>query len=100
MNDSKDYTSEQIEEFINKYHQEERQKVIDKIKKRIIPYLLDKAYKNFENKKYILAFSHRRVGWSFPNLQLSNEFEVIFKTNFGYGSSSYFFTNIKYKKID
>ena len=55
--------------------------------------------KNKRNSK-IMAFSHRRVGYNFPEFKLGNDFIVIFKTNFGYGMASYFFTNIRYKGID
>lgn len=92
--------SVQLDEQIQKYKKYEREKLFEDIYNRITPYLLDKAYKSFGNQKDILAFSHRRVGWSFPKFKLSDEFEVIFKSNFGYGASSYFFTHIRYKEID
>lgn len=91
---------EQIQEMISKYQENQRKEILDSIKVRVIPYLLDKAYKAFENQKEILAFSHRRVGWSFPEFKLSDDFEVIFKSNFGYGTASFFYTNIRYRGID
>lgn len=98
--DNKSYSTEQIQELINEYQKQEKQEVLSKVKARVIPYILDKTYKAFENQKEILAFSHRRVGWSFPKFKLSDDFEVIFKSNFGYGTASYFYTNIRYKEID
>ena len=70
-----------------------------KIEKHVLPYLLECTYNKLEGNKSVLAFSHRRIGWSKPEFRLSNELSVIYKTNFGYGASSYFFTNIKYKGI-
>ena len=40
----------------------------------------------------ILTFSHREEGWSNPVYQLTPNFSVEIKTNFGFGSTSYFYT--------
>ncbi len=66
----------------------------------VTPYLLERKYAELVEDKSILAFSHRRTGWSKPEFHLSDDLSVVYKTNFGYGSSSYFYTNIKYKGID
>ena len=47
----------------------------------------------------ILTFSHREEGWSNPVYQLTPNFSVEIKTNFGFGSKSYFYTKLKYKNI-
>lgn len=88
--------NEKIENYIGF----KRNSAYHSIKNRIIPYLLDKAYKSLTNNNEVLAYSHRKIGWSFPVFKLSNDFHVIFKSNFGYGSSSYFFAIIRYKEID
>jgi hypothetical protein len=98
--ENEDASPEEIQDMIDAYQNELRKEILKSIQKRVIPYLLDKAYKGFENQKEILAFSHRRVGFSFPEFQLSKDFKVIFKSNFGYGTASYFYTNIRYKEID
>ena len=82
--------------FINS----QKNKFYEDINKHIIPYLLECIYKKLEDDKSVLAFSHRRIGWSKPEFCLNDDLTVIYKTNFGYGASSYFFTNIKYKGID
>lgn len=89
----------EIQDLIHEYNKKEKIKVFEKIKQRIIPYMLDKYLVLFEKNENILAFSHRRIGWSFPKFQLNKDFEVTFNSNFGYGNSSYFFTIIHYKKI-
>jgi hypothetical protein len=98
--ENEELSQEKIQEMFDEYQGSQKEEIINNVKDRIVPYLLDKAYKTFDNQKEILAFSHRRVGWSFPKFKLSNEFEVIFKSNFGYGTASYFYTNIRYKEID
>lgn len=84
------------EEFIKS----KREGVYDEMKNRRYAYMLEEAYKVCEEDPNIIAFSNRRVGWHFPEFKLGIDFTVIFKTNFGYGSSSYFYTNIRYKNID
>ena len=89
-----------LEEEVRKYHKTEMDNVVSEINKRKIPYLLNEVYDEFNKDKNILAFSHRKVGFTFPEFKLGKDFDVIFKTNFGYGGSSYFYTNIRYKNID
>lgn len=63
-------------------------------------YSINKSYRQCEDDKSILTFSHRIDGWSNPLYQLTPNFSVEIKTNFGYGSVSYFYTNLKYKHIE
>ncbi|MFN0032822.1 MAG: hypothetical protein ACKVOR_11745 [Flavobacteriales bacterium] len=65
---------------------------------RIIPYLLSCAYKECESNISILAYSHRRIGWNSPKILLQRHFGFEIKSNFGFGTSSYFFTKIFYKE--
>ena len=58
------------------------------------------AYEKAKAIPNVLSYSHRISGWSSPEYQLSPNFSIEFKTNFGYGNSSYFFTKIKYKNIE
>lgn len=59
-----------------------------------------RAYDLCRTDSGILSFSHRDAGWAAPRYQLSPAFSLEFKTNFGYGSSSYFYTKLRYKDID
>ncbi|MCK8482260.1 hypothetical protein [Psychroserpens algicola] len=61
---------------------------------------IQKAYRKCYEDSKILTFSHRINGWSNPEYQLSENFTIELKTNFGYGSSSYFYIKIRYKNID
>jgi hypothetical protein len=51
------------------------------------------------NKGQVLAFSHKRVGWTAEPFHLSDKFQIQFNTNFGYGNKSYFYLVIQYKNI-
>jgi len=63
-------------------------------------YNIEKTYRKCFDDKQILTFSHRINGWSNPEYKLSDNFSVELKTNFGYGSSSYFYIKLKYKNIE
>jgi hypothetical protein len=63
-------------------------------------FAINKTYRLCHEDKSILTFSHRIKGWSNPVYQLTPNFSVEIKTNFGYGSVSYFYTKMKYKSID
>ena len=62
---------------------------------------INKTYRLCHEDKSILTFSHRIDGWSNPVYQLTPNFSVELKTNFGYGRNvSYFYTKLKYKNIE
>ena len=61
---------------------------------------INKSYRVCLDDKSILTFSHRRDGWSNPVYQLTPNFSVEIKTNFGYGGASYFYSKLKYKDIE
>ncbi|MFV8361518.1 hypothetical protein [Flavobacterium sp. LS1P3] len=63
-------------------------------------FAIKKTYRICNEDKSVLTFSHRLVGWSNPLYQLTPNFSVEIKTNFGYGSASYFYTKLKYKNIE
>jgi len=63
-------------------------------------YNIEKSYRKCFDDKQILTFSHRINGWSNPEYKLSQNFTVELKTNFGYGSASYFYIKLKYKNIE
>lgn len=63
-------------------------------------YNIEKTYRRCSDDKQILTFSHRENGWSSPEYKLSENFTVELKTNFGYGSASYFYIKLKYKNIE
>lgn len=61
---------------------------------------INKTYRLCHEDKSVLTFSHRIDGWSNPVYQLTTNFSVEIKTNFGYGKASYFYTKLKYKNIE
>jgi hypothetical protein len=82
---------------------EEKNQLFRELKHRLLAHYLELTYKICEQKriqKSLIAYSHRKVGWSTPKYDLSPYFSVELKTNFGYGYVSYFYTIIKYKEIE
>lgn len=63
-------------------------------------YSIQKEYSRCQKNEEILFFSHRLKGWSSPEAKINEKFSVEFKTNFGYGKSSYFYVKLKYRDID
>lgn len=63
-------------------------------------YSIKTAYRTCNEDDSVLLFSHRIDGWSNPLYQLTTNFSVEIKTNFGYGRASYFYTKLKYKDIE
>lgn len=81
------------------YAREQRQRYYQRIKHRILPAMLEDLSNDLYKDPSVLAYSHRRVGWASPAFNLNNDIKVVYLTNFGYGSASYFFLQIYYKGI-
>lgn len=62
-------------------------------------YRLSTAIHQCRTQEGIIAFSHRYKGWNLPEYQVNNNFKLNFKTNFGYGRSSYFYVLLNYKDV-
>ncbi|WP_316828602.1 hypothetical protein [Pedobacter miscanthi] len=87
-------------EGIKKYYEHQPNSVLESYtKERITAYCLGLKQNELKLDPAILAISHRRMGWEYPVHKLNDNFTVFFKTNFGYGNSSYFYSIIQYKGI-
>lgn len=95
-----------IKNFINTSLNKNDEINYAEIKIKVIKYLKNKKdiinyFLNFEKLKErtdILVLSNRIGGWSNPKFQLSKDFSIEVKSNFGFGRASYFFLSIYYKK--
>lgn len=81
------------------YAREERQRYYNRIAHRVLPATLEDLSNELYRDSSVLAYSHRRVGWASPAFNLNDDIKVVYLTNFGYGSASYFFLQIYYKGI-
>lgn len=88
---------------IEEQRKKEKKNLLEECKDRLLAYYLAETYKICEKKrleKSVLAYSHRKVGWSTPKYFLNEHFSIELKTNFGYGYVSYFYARITYKNLD
>jgi hypothetical protein len=87
----------------NELLKKEKEKLFEDLQERLLAFYLDKTYKLCEQKlrqKNIFAYSNRKAGWTTPKYLFNQNFSAEFKTNFGYGSVSYFFSRLSFKGID
>lgn len=74
------------------------------LQKRIVLWFasdtIKKTYKKLEKQKSIIVYSHRIPGWTKPAYQIHPDFSFQLKTNFGYGSVSYFYTKLNFKGLE
>lgn len=97
-----------IKNFINTSLNKNDEINYAEIKTKVIKYLKNKKdiinyFLNFEKLKErtdILVLSNRIGGWSNPKFQLSKDFSIEVKSNFGFGRASYFFLSIYYKNVN
>ena len=70
------------------------------IQKLKYAYILEQAHWDIQKEKEIIVYSHRMLGRENPPYTLTENIKVQIKTNFWYGSKSYFRTLLTYKDID
>ena len=92
LNDKKEYN---LDENIRELKSQILEKILLWFKVFNIEFAYDKA-KKVPN---ILVYSHRISGWSNPEYKITDNLRQQVKTNFGYGSVSYFYSLITFKNI-
>ena len=97
-----DYDSDLSEQKIKEKVIEYKASLNHNLHLRDLAYMLELAYDKAENDSNVLAMSHRRHGWTWTEnpFELTKKLRVQFKTNFGFGSKSYFFAKLSFKDID
>ena len=56
--------------------------------------------REIRNESDVRMYSTDQIGWKNFEYKVNDDITVYIKTNFGYGSASYFFCNLKYKDIN
>ena len=76
--------------------------VVDRINQYYDAVLLEHLYAHYDGNNDVIAYSHRKLGWTTFEIDLDSESELgmVLKSNFGYGSSSYFMSLLRYKGIN
>jgi len=81
---------------------EPKEDLVKFVTTRVMAHRIERTYSIAESlikEEEILAYSHRKVGWSAKPFQISDRFKIQFNTNFGYGYVSYFYLVVKYENI-
>ncbi|MFD2941700.1 hypothetical protein [Flavobacterium notoginsengisoli] len=76
-----------------------KRKIFDKIKLWFKVFNIEFAYDSAKKIDNVLVYSHRISGWSNPEYRITNNLKQQVKTNFGYGSVSFFYSLLTYKNI-
>ena len=80
-----------------------RKGLLQDLEDRLKAYYLSRTIKIAEQKRKkqeLIAYSHRKIGWSTPVYHLNTSFSLEIKTNFGFGSVSYFYIRFIYKNVN
>ena len=110
-----------IKDELEKLKEESEEKCKDRIEEIVTQIMTDyiaNRRKHFNYKRFLYAenytaklaeikqdsrvrmYSTDQIGWKEFEYQANDEITVYIKSNFGYGNSSYFFCNLKYKDIN
>jgi len=95
-----EYDSDLSPEKIEKQVLEDKKDLMHQLKLRDKAYVLKLAYEKAKDDSSIVSMSHRRIGWTEAPFNSTKNLDVQFKTNFGYGASSYFYAKLRFKEID
>jgi hypothetical protein len=92
VNEKKEYNlDENIREL--------KSQILDKILLWFKVFNIEFAYDKAKKVPNMLVYSHRISGWSNPEYKITDNLKQQVKTNFGYGSVSYFYSLITFKNI-
>lgn len=76
--------------------------IVERIDQYYDAVLLEQLYARYDAKEDVIAYSHRKLGWETFEIELDREagLDMILKSNFGFGNSSYFMSLLRYKDIN
>ena len=93
-----------FEKKLDEWKEQELKKLKARIVIRIKHYFnafdIEIAYSEAEKVSNMLAYSHRYGGWKTFEHNITENLKQTIKTNFGYGSVSYFYSVLTYKGIE
>jgi hypothetical protein len=95
-----EYDSDLSPKEIKKQVLKDKKDLMYELKLRDKAYALKLAYEKAKDDSNIVSMSHRRIGWTDAPFSTTKNLDVQFKTNFGYGKSSYFYAKLRFKEID
>ena len=85
---------------IEEFRSSTKTKFYARAKNYINAYTYNKTLKKILSDPNIRMYSTEIYGWTHFQYKINDDFHINVNTNFGYGSSSYFYLNVRYKDID
>jgi hypothetical protein len=76
-----------------------KNQIFEKISLWFKVFNIEFAYDKAKKVQNVLVYSHRISGWSNPEYKITDNLKQQVKTNFGYGSVSYFYSLLTFKNI-
>lgn len=93
-------TKRYIEKAICEYKKRIKSKFCIEAARYIIAYQYNLALESLKKDNNNKMFSSENIGWTVYEYPINNDLIFTVRSNFGYGSSAYFYVNLKYKGID
>lgn len=89
-----------IKDAIAKYADGLKKKFLETAYRYIEAYNYDLVRQQISSDENIKMYSSENIGWTYFEYKISSDIVFTLNTNFGYGSASYFFANLRWKGID
>lgn len=93
-------SAEQIEKRLSEYKEELKNSYYNNCKRYIDGYNFSKTSSSIKSQSNTVMHSTEDIGWTSYEYKVNEDITISIRTNFGYGSSSYFFLNLRYKGVD
>ena len=82
------------------YASDLKQRFVDQVKRYIYAMDYQRTMNALSMRNEVKMYSLEMMGWNEFNFNINDDIKAIVRTNFGYGSSSYFTLKLQYKGID
>lgn len=93
-------SDEQIEKQVLEYNAALKRRFYYECERYIDGYNFCKTSSLIKSQSSTIMLSTEDIGWTSYEYKVNDDIVISIHTNFGYGGSSYFFLNLKYKGID
>ena len=93
-------STEQIEMCLSEYKEKLKKNYCYDCERYIEGYNFNKTSSSVKSQSNTVMLSTEDIGWTSYEYKVNDDITISIHTNFGYGSSSYFFLNLKYKGVE
>lgn len=93
-------TEEEIDEYLDEYKKQLKESFFSAAKRYILALDYVKTCHKVSSLQEFKVISTENIGWSVFEHHVGNDIQFTIRTNFGYGRSAYFRTNMRFKGVD